>query len=83
LHTKRFLYLFCATISLPLVNYFNTWSILITIFISYALIGIEEIGVEIEDPFGDDPNDLPIDDICQNIISNAQNSFEIHAVKLH
>ena len=82
LHTKRFLYLFCATISLPLVNYFNTWSILITIFISYALIGIEEIGVEIEDPFGDDPNDLPIDEICQNIISNAQNSFEIHAVKL-
>jgi putative membrane protein len=82
LHTKRFLYLFCATISLPLVNYFGGWSILIAMFISYALIGIEEIGVEIEDPFGDDPNDLPVDKICNNIVSNTQNIFEIHSVKL-
>jgi len=80
LHTKRFLYLFCATISLPLVHYFGVWSILITMFISYALIGIEEIGVEIEDPFGYDPNDLPIDKICQNLASNVQNIFEIHGV---
>ena len=29
------------------------------------LVGIEEIGLEIEDPFGDDPNDLPIEQICQ------------------
>ena len=28
-------------------------------------VGIEEIGLEIEDPFGDDPNDLPIEQICQ------------------
>jgi ion channel-forming bestrophin family protein len=83
LHTKRFLYLFCATISLPLVNYFGAWSILITMFISYALIGIEEIGVQIEDPFGYDPNDLPIDKICQNITSNVQNIFDIHSVKLN
>lgn len=81
LHTKRFLYLFCSTITLPLVNYFGAWSILITMFISYALIGIEEIGIEIEDPFGYDPNDLPLDKICNNIISNAQNFFEIHSVK--
>jgi ion channel-forming bestrophin family protein len=79
LHTKRFLYLFCSTISLPLVSYFGIWSILITVFISYALIGIEEIGVEIEDPFGYDPNDLPLDKICNNIISNIQNLFEIHS----
>jgi ion channel-forming bestrophin family protein len=82
LHTKRFLYLFCATVSLPLVNHFGTWSILITMFISYALIGIEEIGVEIENPFGYDPNDLPVDRVCQNIISNVQNIFDIHSVKL-
>ncbi len=81
LHTKRFLYLFCATISLPLVHHFGVWSILITIFISYALIGIEEIGIEIEDPFGNDLNDLPVDKICEQIVSNVQNIFEIHAVK--
>ena len=32
-----------------------------------ALFGIDEIGVEIEDPFGDDPNDLPLDAIGTGI----------------
>ena len=34
---------------------------------AYALFGIDEIGVEIEDPFGDDPNDLPLDRVAQTI----------------
>jgi putative membrane protein len=28
------------------------------------LFGIEEIGIEIENPFGHDANDLPLDAIC-------------------
>lgn len=39
--------------------------------ISLILLGINEIGVEIEDPFGDDPNDLPVDKICENIEKNV------------
>jgi putative membrane protein len=70
LHLKRFLTLFCLTISLPLVAGMGWWSVLVTAMISYSLIGIEEIGVEIEDPFGDDPNDLPIDEICATIEKN-------------
>ncbi|MBA3542559.1 MAG: hypothetical protein H0T79_23285 [Deltaproteobacteria bacterium] len=31
------------------------------------LFGIDEIGVEIEEPFGDDPNGLPIDAIGERI----------------
>ena len=46
------------------------WSILATALVSYAFIGVEEIGVEIEDPFGDDPNDLPLDKICTTIEQN-------------
>jgi ion channel-forming bestrophin family protein len=36
-------------------------------FLALALFGIDEIGVEIEDPFGDDPNDLPLDAIGTGI----------------
>ena len=32
--------------------------------------GIEEIGVEIEDPFGVDDNDLPLEKICGTIERN-------------
>jgi putative membrane protein len=36
------------------------------------LLGIEEIGNEIEDPFGVDPNDLPVDGICQTVLDNIE-----------
>jgi putative membrane protein len=39
-------------------------------FISYVFFGIEEIGVEIEGPFGHDANDLPLEDICETIHRN-------------
>jgi len=35
--------------------------------ISFTLLGIEEIGLEIENPFGYDTNDLPLDHICNTI----------------
>ncbi len=35
--------------------------------IFYALVGLEAIGEEIEDPFGQDENDLPIDAICRSL----------------
>jgi len=36
----------------------------IVALISFTLLGIEEIGIQIEDPFGHDANDLPLDNIC-------------------
>jgi putative membrane protein len=36
-------------------------------FILYAFASLELIAEEIENPFGSDPNDLPVDQICQNI----------------
>jgi putative membrane protein len=35
--------------------------------LAFALFGIEEIGIEIEDPFGYDPNDLPLDQVGETI----------------
>jgi len=40
--------------------------------IAFGLLGIEEAGVEIEDPFGDDPNDLPLEAISATIGRDAQ-----------
>jgi len=48
--------------SLPLY-----WSIPLTIIASYFLIGLEMIAEEIEDPFGHDTDDLPLDTICERI----------------
>jgi putative membrane protein len=66
-HLRRALIIYAYTLPLALVDAFESWTVLVTLLITYTLFGIEEIGVEIEDPFGDDENDLPLADICATI----------------
>jgi putative membrane protein len=66
-HLRRALILYCFTLPFALVAKFGWEAIPATLIIAYILFGIEEIGVEIEDPFGTDENDLPLDRICGNI----------------
>ena len=51
-HIKILLIIFCATLPIGLVDSLGWFTVLATTFISFAFIGIEAIGVEIEDPFG-------------------------------
>lgn len=57
-----------------LISTFHFISIPLAMFIFFALIGVELLGEEIEDPFGLDCNDLPTGDIAHTI---KQNVFEI------
>jgi ion channel-forming bestrophin family protein len=38
-------------------------------------LGIEDIGVEIENPFGYDPNDLPLDKFCQDLQAEIETEW--------
>jgi len=71
-HLRRALIAYCFTLPLALVDKFGLVTIPATLVIAYVLFGIEEIGVEIEDPFGDDVNDLPLETICQGIEQNLK-----------
>ena len=66
-HLRRVLIVYCLTLPLALVKDFGWATVLATLLISYALYGVEEIGVEIEDPFGFEANDLPIEKYCHGI----------------
>ncbi len=48
------------------------WTAVFVGIVSFVLLGVEEIAHEIEMPFGKDPNDLPLDRICQDIIENTE-----------
>lgn len=74
-HLRRALVIYCSTLPLALVSTFGWWNLLIVYLVSYILFGIEEIGVEIEDPFGDDENDLPLEQISEGIDKNVR-AFE-------
>ncbi len=66
-HLRRALVIYCFTLPFALVDNFGWATVLDTLIVAYILFGIEEIGVEIEGPFGNDDNDLPLEDICASI----------------
>jgi putative membrane protein len=70
-HIKGFLTLFCITSPLALVDAMQWWTPAAAAIVAYGLYGIDEIGVEIEDPFGYDPNDLDLDGAGQTIAKNV------------
>jgi putative membrane protein len=55
------------------------WGLFCAFFIaenfSNTLLGVEQIGNEIENPFGHDFNDLPIDEICTSVSANVEQAI--------
>lgn len=69
---RQLLLIFCLILPLELVSSLNWWTGIVMAFVSFTLLSIEEIGSEIEEPFGHDPNDLPLDVICNTIQRNVE-----------
>lgn len=67
IHLKHLLLLYCFALPFQFVQPLDWFTIPIVGIISFALLGIEDIGVEIENPFGYDLNDLPLDRFCQEL----------------
>lgn len=60
-HIKTFLTLFVFSEPFAMVESMKWYTPVAAGLLGFGLFGIEEIGVEIEDPFGYDDNDLPLD----------------------
>ena len=71
-HLRRALVMYCFTLPFALVSSFGWLAIVATTMLAYTLFGIEEIGVEIENPFEKEENDLPLARICQTIEDNLR-----------
>lgn len=69
-HLRRALVLYCFTLPFAMVETFGWVTVVDVLVLAYTFFGIEEIGVEIEGPFGHDDNDLPLEDICETIHKN-------------
>jgi ion channel-forming bestrophin family protein len=67
IHLKQLLLIYCLLLPFQLVKDLGWGTAVFVALISFTLLGIEEIGIEIENPFGYDTNDLPLDGICNRI----------------
>jgi ion channel-forming bestrophin family protein len=72
IHLKQVLLIYCLSLPFQMVNDLSLWTGLVVGLISFAVFGIEEIGLEIENPFGYDSNDLPLDAICATMKLNIE-----------
>lgn len=73
IHLHQFLFFYCLLLPFQCIEALKWASIPFVAIVSYVLYGIDSIASEIENPFGLDENDLPLDRICQNINQNIQN----------
>lgn len=70
--TRTFLFIWIFTLPFALVDDVKELIPLITIvfFCTYGLVGLELVSTEIEDPFGEDPNDFCVDVLVQVTIDD-------------
>lgn len=72
---KKFLFFYCITLPMTFIGEFGYWSIILVVVAFYFLMSVELISEEIEDPFGKDINDLPLDELCVKIKKNITEIF--------
>lgn len=77
IHLKQLLLIYCLSLPFQMVNDFLWFTGSIVALISFTLFGIEEIGSEIENPFGYDANDLPLDSICATMRRNIEDLISL------
>lgn len=78
IHLKQLLLIYCLGLPLQMVEKFPLWMLVVIVgLVSFTVFGIEEIGIEIENPFGYDRNDLPLDRICSTLRANVEDLISV------
>ena len=63
----RTVYIYCFLLSFGFVDSLGWLTPFIVIFIAYTFVALEAIADEIENPFGTEPNDLALNEMCKMI----------------
>ena len=66
-YIKQFVVLYALVMPFGLVKEFGYGTVIASMFTFFATMGLELLATEIEEPFGTDRNDLPLDDISATI----------------
>ncbi|MGK3965187.1 bestrophin family protein [Sorangium sp. So ce118] len=77
---RRGVALYLATLPLALVNSLGFMTPIVTMMVAYPVLMIEALGEELDDPFGHEPNDLPLTRVCDTIERNLLGSSPLDLV---
>lgn len=71
----RTAYLYCFLLPFGLVDAIGYMTPFVVGIVAYTFFGLDALGYEIEEPFGDAPNDLPLSAICRSIEINLRDAL--------
>ena len=71
----RTAYLYCFLLPFGLVDSIGFMTPFVVGIVAYTFFGLDALGDEIEEPFGIEANDLPLDAICRTIEINMRESL--------
>jgi putative membrane protein len=63
----RTAYLYCFLLPFGLVDSIGFMTPFVVAIVAYTFFGLDALGDEIAEPFGREPNDLPLDALCRTI----------------
>ncbi len=66
----RIVALYVFALPFGLVNSLHFVTPLVVLLVAYTFLGLDAVGDELEDPFGEDLNDLPLSTLCRTIEIN-------------
>ena len=68
----RIVAIYCFALPFGIVDTVGVFTPVVVSLVSYAFLGLDTIGSEIENPFDDDPNDLPLHQLSRMIEINLR-----------
>ncbi|MHB1115386.1 bestrophin family protein [Sideroxydans sp.] len=71
----RTAYLYCFLLPFGLVDTIGFMTPFVVGIVAYTFFGLDALGDEIEEPFGDLPNDLALDSICRGVEINLRDTL--------
>ncbi len=72
MYVKKFITIYIMTLPFGFVTQSGYMTIPIVVLVSFVLLSVELIAEEIEDPFGRDINDLPLDELAVKMRENVR-----------
>jgi putative membrane protein len=71
-YVKQFVLLYALIMPFGLVREFGYGTVIASMFTFFATMGLELLATEIEEPFGTDRNDLPLDELADRIARDTR-----------
>ena len=76
-YVKQFVVLYAIMVPFALVKDFGYGAVIASMFSFFATMGLELLATEIEEPFGTDPNDLPLTSIGETIARDVRQILSV------